>query len=431
MAKMKNPNDIQLDDEYARILPKGLQWINFFYAHFLGDLTQDSALRENAWGGTLLFLDQAGVIRHVVAQKTGKNREVKLAKDSGSGLVLSTQAEDIDAEVSAVAGDGETDLEQSGKQMRRANVRGTTQCGKTQASVRHVKIGISYEAEGLNAKTGLTLAIVNLWVVEAKLNTPFHPKHLSARLLHKLIFSRGEDYEYTITNAMELVGPSIAAQTAIQHLSSIPNSESDLHFLEMRNETLLIRMMICSASSLAHSLLSKGVLRILIKTLSYATGIMIWLVQNSCEALQVAMGRTTGVIMSRQVLEFGILAPLLRADKWHTRLTPAHFPNAPYIHSRLLIQTLATYTIYPCVLRAAAIAIEKVPVKLQAHLDKSGPMRAAWNQFKDVVRKRLEIPGAPEGPFDLLTCSNLFCPLLSPQYAEGAFKRCSGCGDVI
>jgi hypothetical protein len=67
------------------------------------------------------------VIRHVVAKKTGKNRQVKPAKDSGSvGLVSSAQAEDIDAEVAAVediAGDGETELEQSGKRMRRANVR--------------------------------------------------------------------------------------------------------------------------------------------------------------------------------------------------------------------------------------------------------------------------------------------------------------------
>jgi hypothetical protein len=259
--------------------------------------------------------------------------------------------------------------------------------------------------------------------MEAKMNIQFPTKHLPARLLHKLIGCHGEDYEHMITDAMESVGPKIAAQAAIHHLSSIPDTESDLHFLEMRNETLLVCMMVCTASPLAHSLLSNGVLRILIKTLSYATresytddpatsGIMIWLVQNSCEALQVAMARTTGVIMCRQALEFGILAPLLRADKWHTRLTPAHFPNVPYIHSRLLIQTLTTYTIYPCVLRAATVAIDKVPVKLQAHLDKSGPMKVAWAQFKDVVQKRLQVPGAPVGPFDP-ACSNLFVGVFS------------------
>lgn len=67
------------------------------------------------------------VIRHIVAKKTGKNRKVKSAKDSGRvGLVSSAQAEDIDVEVAAVegtAGDGEIELEQSGKRMRRANVR--------------------------------------------------------------------------------------------------------------------------------------------------------------------------------------------------------------------------------------------------------------------------------------------------------------------
>jgi hypothetical protein len=224
---------------------------------------------------------------------------------------------------------------------------------------------------------------------------------------------------------MESVGPSIAAQTAIHHLSSILGTELDSHFLDMRNETLLIRVMICT-SHLAHSLLSNGVLRLLIKTLSYATresytddpatnGVMIWLVQSSCEALQVAISRTTGVAMCRQALEFGILAPLLRADKWHTHFTPAHFPNVPYIHSRLLIQTLATYTIYPCVLRAAAIAIEKVPRKLQANLDKEGPMREAWKQFKDVVQMRLQVPGAPAGPFEPLICSNLFGGVLSSK----------------
>jgi hypothetical protein len=135
--------------------------------------------------------------------------------------------------------------------------------------------------------------------------------------------------------------------------------------------------------------------------------------------------------MCRQALEFGILAPLLRADKWHAHFTPAHFPNVPYIHSRLLIQTLATYTIYPCVLRAAAIAIEKVPRKLQSNLDKAGPMREAWKRFKDVVQMRLQVPGAPVGPFEPLICSNLFCPLVSPKDAEGASKRCSGCGDVL
>jgi hypothetical protein len=118
--------------------------------------------------------------------------------------------------------------------------------------------------------------------------------------------------------------------------------------------------------------------------------------------------------MCHQVLDFGILAPLLHADKWHAHLTPAHFPNAPYIHARLLIQTLATYTIYPCVLRAAAIAIEKVPVKLQANLDKAGPMRTAWQLFKDLVEKRLQVPGAPVGPFEPLICSNLFVSALSP-----------------
>ncbi|KAJ6624717.1 hypothetical protein B0H10DRAFT_716381 [Mycena sp. CBHHK59/15] len=358
VARSKNPDDGRLNDACVGILPKALQWIKFFHAHFFGDSTQDIHLRENAWGGTILFLDLA---------------------------------------------------------------------------VGHPQMF------GLSGNE-ITLAIVNLWVLEAALNNSFPNKHLPARLLHKFIACHGEDYEYMITSAMESVGPSIAAQTAIHHLSSVTGTESDSHFLETRNETLLIRMMVCT--SLAHSLLSNGVLRILIKTLSYATrelytddpatsGIMIWLVQNSCEALQVAMARTTGVAMCRQALEFGILAPLLHADKWHTHLTPAHFPNVPYIHSRLLIQTLATYTIYPCVLRAAAIAIKKIPVKLQANLDKAGPMRAAWKQFKDVVQKRLQVPGAPVGPFDLLICSNLFCPLLSPEDAEGASKRCSGCRDVL
>ncbi|KAJ7453469.1 hypothetical protein FB451DRAFT_1281360 [Mycena latifolia] len=361
IAKRKNPDDGRLDDACVCLLPKALQWINFFHTHFFGDLTQDIHLRENAWGGALTFLDLA----------------------VGHPQMFCLSGNEI------------------------------------------------------------TLTIVNLWVVGAAPNNSmnsFTYRHLPARLLHKLIDCHGEDYEYMITSAMESVGPSIAAQAAMHHLSSVSGTESDSHFLEKRNETLLIRIMVCT--DLAHSLLSNGVLRILIKTLSYATresytddpatsGIMIWLVQNSCEALQVAMARTTGVAMCRQALEFGILAPLLRADKWHTHLTPAHFPNVPYIHSRLLIQTLATYTIYPCVLRAAAIAIEKVPVKLQANLDKAGPMRAAWKQFKDVVQMRLQVPGAPVGPFDILICSNLFCPLLSPEDAEGASKRCSGCGDVV
>ncbi|KAJ7231078.1 hypothetical protein C8J57DRAFT_182243 [Mycena rebaudengoi] len=284
------------------------------------------------------------------------------------------------------------------------------------------------------------LQIVKLWILEAPLDTSFIAiKHLPARFLQRLIHCHGEDYEYVITDTMKTMGVSTAAQTAVRHLSSVP--ESDSHFLDMRNETFLVRMMVCT-SDLAHSLLSNGVLRILIKTLSYATlesytdepetaAVMIWFVHNSCEVLQSAMTRGTGVAMCRQVLDFGILAPLLRADKWHAHLTPAHFPNAPYIHARLLIQTLATYTIYPCVLRAAAIAIEKVPVKLQANLDKAGPMRAAWQLFKDLVEKRLQVPGAPVGPFEPLICSNLFCPLVSPQDAGVASKRCSGCGDVL
>jgi hypothetical protein len=237
--------------------------------------------------------------------------------------------------------------------------------------------------------------IVNLWVLEAALDDIFLQigKHLPARLLHKLIVCHGEDNTDMITDAMESVGMSITAKAAMHHLSSASSTDSDTQFLDLQNETHLIRMMMCTASGLAHSLLSNGVLRTLIKTLSYATresytedpatsGVMIWLVQNTCEALQIAMARTTGVAMCRQALEFGILAPLLRADKWHTRLTPAHFPNVPYIHSRLLIQTLATYTIYPTVLRAAATSIENVPIKLQANLDKAGPMRGAWGQFK-------------------------------------------------
>jgi len=275
----------------------------------------------------------------------------------------------------------------------------------------------------LNCRVNNLLQIVNLWVLESALNNPFPVKHIPARLLQQLIVYHGADYEDEITSAMESVGPSIAAQTAMHQLSSILGTESDYHFLEMRNETLLIRMMICTMR-LSHPLLSNGVLRILIKTLSYATresytddpatsGIMIWLVQNSCEALQMAITSTTGVAMCRQALEFGILAPLLRADKWHTHFTPAHFPNVPYIHARLLIQTLATYTIYPCVLRAAAIAIKQVPGKLQANLDKAGPMKKAWNQFKDVVQGRLQVPGAPAGPFDRLICSNLFVDVFS------------------
>ncbi|KAJ7246129.1 hypothetical protein B0H12DRAFT_1126891 [Mycena haematopus] len=359
VAKDKNPDDERLDDACVRILPKALQWIMFFHARFFGDSTQDVHLRENAWGGTVVFLSQA----------VGHPRMFALSGNE------------------------------------------------------------------------ITLAIVNLWVLEATLTNSFFNNHLPARLLHKLTVCHGEDYDDMITSAMESVGPSIAAQTAIHHLSSIPDTESDSHFLEMQCETHLIRMMICT-SHLAHSLLSNGVLRILIKTLSYATresytddpatsGIMIWLVQNSCEALQVAISRTTGVTMCRQVLELGILAPLLRADKWHAHLTPAHFPHVPYIHSRLLIQTLATYTIYPCVLRAAAVAIEKVPAKLQEKLDKAGPMRPAWKEFKGVVQRHLQVPGAPVGPFDSLTCSNLFCPLPSPDDDVGALRRCAGCGDAL
>ncbi|KAJ7818104.1 hypothetical protein B0H14DRAFT_3147984 [Mycena olivaceomarginata] len=340
-----------------------LQWIKFFHAHFFGDLTQNVHLRENAWGGTMVFLDLA---------------------------------------------------------------------------VGHPQM---FDLSGHE----ITTATVNLWVLEAGLKNSLSnnhlPEHLPARHLHKLIACHGEDYGDMITSAMESVGPSIVAQTAIHHLSAVLDTESDSHFPEMQNETFLICIMICT-SDLAHSLLSNGVLRILIKTLSYATretytddpatsGIMIGLVQNSCEALQVAISRTTGVTMCRQVLELGILAPLLRADKWHTHLTPAHFLNVPYIHSRLLIQTLATYTIYPCVLRAAAIAIEKVPVKLQAKLDEAGPMREAWQQFKDVVQRRLQVPGAPVGPFESLRCSNLFCLLPSPEDAEGALKKCAGCRDVL
>ncbi|KAJ7754397.1 hypothetical protein DFH07DRAFT_773788 [Mycena maculata] len=356
VAKSKNPDDGQLNDACVHILPKALQWINFFHTHFFGDLTQDIHLRENAWGGALVFLDQA--------------------------------------------------------------------------------VGHS-QMFGLSGNE-ITLVIVKLWVLEADNSFPNLTEHLPARFLHKLITCHGEHYEYMITSAMESVGPSIAAQTAIQHLSSVNGTESDYHFMELRNETLLIRMMICTASPLAHSLLSNGVIRILIKTLSYATresytddpatsGIMIWLVQNSCEALQVAMARTTGVVMCRQALEFGILTPLLRADKWHTRLSPAHFPLVPYIHSRLLIQTLATYTIYPCVLRAAAMAIEKVPIKLQANLDKAGPMRAAWEQFKGVVQRRLQVPGAPVGPFDLLRCSNLFVGVLCSKQ----FQRILSCSSSV
>jgi hypothetical protein len=267
------------------------------------------------------------------------------------------------------------------------------------------------------------IQIVNLWVLEAVLESPPPVEHFPARLLHKLIWTHGEQYEDMITCAMESVGPLIAARAAIHHLSAVTGSDSDHNFMETRNETLLIHMMVCTPS-LAHPLLSNGVLRALIKALSWATresytddpatsGIMIWLVQNSYEALQVAMASTTEVAMCRQVLEFGILAPLLRADKWHAHLTPAHFPNVPYIHSRLLIQSLATYTVYPSVLRAAATAIEMVPVKLQANLDKAGPMRAAWQQFKDVVQRRLRVPGAPVGPFDRVICSNLFVSVLS------------------
>ncbi|KAJ7182351.1 hypothetical protein C8R43DRAFT_1228809 [Mycena crocata] len=265
----------------------------------------------------------------------------------------------------------------------------------------------------------IILAIVKLWVLEAALDNSFSiTRHLPARLLQKLIACHGERYDDMIMDAMSSLGPAVASRAAIHHLSSVTDIESDNYFLEAKNETLLIRMMITSMD-LVHPLLSNGVLRLLIKTLSYATresytddpassSIMTWLVQNSCEALQLALGRTTGVIMCRQAFDLGILAPLLRADKWHTRLSPAHFPNVPYIHSSFLIQTLATYTIYPCVLRAAAITIQKVPSKLQANLDKSGPMRKAWSDFKDVVRRRLEVPGAPSAPFEPSICSNLF-----------------------
>ncbi|KAF7341879.1 hypothetical protein MSAN_02043500 [Mycena sanguinolenta] len=287
----------------------------------------------------------------------------------------------------------------------------------------------------------ITLAIVKFWVMEAGLENPPPVEHLPARLLHKLIGIHGEDYEDMVTFAMKSLGPLVVARTAIHHLSAVTGSDSNHNFMETRNETLLIRMMVCTPY-LIHPLLSNGVLRTLIKALSWATresytddpatsGIMIWLAQNTCEALQVAIGNSTGVALCRQVLDFGILAPLLRADKWHAHLTPAHFPNVPYIHSRLLIQTLATYTIYPSVLRAAATAIEMVPVKLQANLDKAGPMREAWQQFKDVVQRHLRIPGAPVGPFDRVICSNLFCPLVSPAAAEGSLKRCAGCGDAL
>ena len=342
------------------ILPKALQWINFFHAHFFGDLTQNIDLRENAWCGTMIFL---GVV-------------------VGRPQIFSSSENEIILAVSSL-----------------------------------------YHILSLYCHINNLLQIVNLWVLEAALSNPLPNKHLPAGILHNLIISHGEDYEYKITRGMESVGPSIAAQTATHQLSSILGTESDSHFLEMRDETLLMRMMICTPF-LAHSLLSNGVLRILIKTLSYATresytdnpatsGIMIWLIQNSCEALQVAITTTTGVAMCRQALEFGILAPLLRADKWHPHFTPAHFPNVPYIHSRFLIQTLATYTIYPCVLRAAAIAIKKVPGKLQTNLDKAGPMKEAWKQFKDVVQRRLQVPGAPAGPFDRLICSNLFVDVFS------------------
>ncbi|KAJ7215723.1 hypothetical protein C8J57DRAFT_1396662 [Mycena rebaudengoi] len=359
LAKSKNPDDGRLNDACVRILPKALQWINFFHAHFFGDLTQNIHLRENAWAGTMVFLDLA--VGHP-----------QMFGSSGNEIALT---------------------------------------------------------------------IVNLWVLEAALNNPFpNYKHLPARHLNKFRVCHGDDSDDMITNAMESVGPSIVAQTAVHHLSSVTGTESS-HFLEARYETHLIRMMVC-VPTLAHCLLSNGILRLLTKTLSYTTlesytddpatnEIMVWLIQNSCEALQMAMASTTGVVWCRQALEFGILPPLLRADRWHTHLTPARFLNVPYIHSRLLIQTLATYTIYPCVLRAAVIAIEKVPGELQANLDKAGPMRAAWEQFKDMVQMRLQVPGAPVGPFEPLICSNLLCPLLSPENAEGASKRCSGCGDAI
>ncbi|KAJ7673860.1 hypothetical protein DFH06DRAFT_750834 [Mycena polygramma] len=291
------------------------------------------------------------------------------------------------------------------------------------------------------SKDEITLAIVNLWVLEATVDSPPAWKHLSARLLHKLSAIHGEEYEDTIHGAMESVGPLISARTAIHHLSSVTGTESEHNFMETRNETQLIRIMVCHPY-LVHPLLSNGVLRVLIKALSWATresytddpatsGIMIWLVQNCCEALQVAIPSTTGVAMCRQVFESGILVPLLRADKWHSHLSPAHFPDVPYIHSGFLIQTLATCTIYPAVLSAAAAAIEMVPAKLQANLDAAGPMKAAWQQFKDVVQRRLQVPGAPVGPFNRAICSNLFCPLLSPAEFEGTPKRCSGCGDAL
>ncbi|KAJ7434634.1 hypothetical protein B0H11DRAFT_2117149 [Mycena galericulata] len=359
VAQIHNRDDGQLNDACVRVLPNALAWINFLHANFLADPTQDMHLRENAWGGIIVFLDQA----------VGHRQMFGLSGDE------------------------------------------------------------------------ITLAIVNLWVLEAALDSPPARKHLPARLLHKIIATHGEQSEDMIISAMESVGPSIAARTAIHHLSLVTGTESDHKFMETRNETLLIRMMVCTAG-LGHLLLSSGVLRTLIKALSWATresytddpatsGIMVWLVQNSCEALQVAMANTTGVAMCRQVLEFGILAPLLRADKWHAHLTPIHFPNVPYIHSRLLIQTLATYTIYPSVLRAAATAIEMVPSKLQADLDQAGPMRAAWQQFKDVVQRRLRVPGAPLGPFNRVICTNLFCPLLSPADVECSPKRCAGCGDAL
>ncbi|KAJ7642185.1 hypothetical protein FB45DRAFT_366128 [Roridomyces roridus] len=289
------------------------------------------------------------------------------------------------------------------------------------------------------AGENITRQIVHFWVQEARLDNRLYVKHLPSRILQKLIVCHGEEREDLIVSAMESVGASVAARTAVSQLSTITGTDSDKHLMETRNETLLIRILACNGT-LVHHLLAMGAIRVLVKTLAYATresytddpstrGIMIWIVQNICEALQVAIGQTTGVAFARQVLSFGILAPLLRADKWHKHLTPKHFPGAPYIHVGLLIQILATYTIYPSVLHSAVVAIEEVPVKLQNRLDKAGPMTSAWKTFKNVVESRSKIPGAPPRPFDISRCSNLSCSARGTRNTES--KRCAGCGDAL
>ncbi|KAE9385112.1 hypothetical protein BT96DRAFT_928960 [Gymnopus androsaceus JB14] len=287
----------------------------------------------------------------------------------------------------------------------------------------------------------ITLSVVKLWVLEAEYyNNSFSSRQLPVKLLHKLTGCYpGQYHERIITSAMESLGTN-AAQAAIHHLSSTIGDES--HFEETRSEMMIVQMMLSTSLCLPHFLLSNGILRLLVKTLSYATREShtddptasenkVWIIQNSCEMLQVMITRTTGVAMCRQALDFGILPPLLRADKWHRQLTPAHFLRVPHIHVQCLIQTLATYTIYPCVLRAAAIAIEKVPAKLGANLDEGGPMKPAWKQFKRVDKERIQVPGAPAGPFKPLICSNFFCPMTSPSEAKVVFKRCIGCGDAL